>query len=350
MQKAAKRRVSSERARFYETIQPHHLAALWEVLDDLVTREPVSLAVPTKWNYETVRVHLMQAGDLISAEEAERRVLILENPAMLGSSRITRSLYAGLQLVLPGEVARCHRHTQSALRFVLEGEGAFTAVDGERAYMKPFDLILTPNMTWHEHGNDTDVPVVWLDGLDIPIVQDFDASFAERLPARYPPTLPAGTTTRYDGRNIRPVESVATESAGRPHPLFQYPYSEWRRNLDFLQRSEACNPHFGAKMEFINPATGGSIMSTISAFAQFAPAGFRTRPVRSTDGAIYTVVEGNGKAQIGQTSFALLPRDIFVVPSWAPLSIAADRDLVLFCYSDRAAQERLGLWREHREA
>ena len=157
-------------------------------------------------------------------------------------------------------------------------------------------------------------------------------------------------TIRRAGLNMQAVASVGTEATRRPHPVFQYPYSEWRRNLDLMQRSEACNPHFGAKMEFVNPATGGSIMSTISAFAQYAPAGFRTRPVRSTDGAVYTVVEGSGEAQIGQTSFALQPRDIFVVPSWVSLSIAADRDLVLFSYSDRAAQERLGLWREHRAA
>ena len=267
---------------------------------------------------------------------------------MLGSSRVTRSLYAGLQLVLPGEVARCHRHTQGALRFVLEGEGAFTAVDGERAYMQPFDLILTPNMSWHDHGNDTDVPVIWLDGLDIPIVQDFDASFAERFPEITHPRIESTGTTTPARSQMRPGESVAAEAATRRHPVFQYPYREWRRSLDLLHRSEPCHPHFGAKMEFVTPVTGGSIMSTISAFAQFAPAGFRTRPVRSTDGAVYTVVEGSGEAQIGQLSFALQPRDIFVVPSWVSLSIIAERDLVLFSFSDRAAQERLGLWREHR--
>jgi hypothetical protein len=78
-------------------------------------------------------------GTLITAREAERRVLVLENPGLRGASSITRTLYAGLQLILPGEVAPSHRHTQSALRFVLEGKGAYTAVDGERASMHPGD-------------------------------------------------------------------------------------------------------------------------------------------------------------------------------------------------------------------
>ena len=122
----------------------------------------------------------MEAGRLISAEEAERRVLVLENPALRGQSCITQSLYAGLQLILPGEVAPAHRHTQSALRLVLDGEGAYTAVDGERTTMRYGDFIITPSWTFHDHGNDGADPVVWLDGLDIPLVRFLDAGFAEK--------------------------------------------------------------------------------------------------------------------------------------------------------------------------
>jgi gentisate 1,2-dioxygenase len=68
-------------------------------------------------------------------------------------------MYAGLQRVLPGEVAPAHRHTQSALRWVVDGEGAYTAVDGERVTMAPGDFIITPMLTWHDHGNPGDQPV-----------------------------------------------------------------------------------------------------------------------------------------------------------------------------------------------
>src|SRR6266853_466057 len=149
---------TAERKSYYERIDRVSLAPLWEVL-----------------------------GELITAREAERRVLVLENPGLRGASSITRTLYAGLQLILPGEIAPSHRHSQSALRFVLEGRGAYTAVDGERTTMRPGDFILTPSWTFHDHGNPGGEPVVWLDGLDIPMVAFFDAGFAERYPQEVQP-------------------------------------------------------------------------------------------------------------------------------------------------------------------
>ncbi|MFZ9137799.1 MAG: cupin domain-containing protein, partial [Hylemonella sp.] len=135
-------------------MSPLHLTPLWEVLHALVPPQPNSPCVSTLWRYEQVRPFLQRAGELISAEEAVRRVLILENPGLRGKSAITQSLYAGLQLILPGEVAPSHRHTQSALRFIVEGTGAYTAVDGERTLMHPGDFIITPSWTWHDHGNE----------------------------------------------------------------------------------------------------------------------------------------------------------------------------------------------------
>ena len=177
----------------YAQMEPRGIHPLWEVLAALVTPEPSAPVLVEKWSYKEVRDYLMRAGDLISAKEAERRVLFLENPGLPGSSGITSSLYAGLQLILPGEVAPCHRHSQCALRFVMEGEGAFTAIDGEKAIMRPFDLILTPNWQWHDHGNPSDKPMIWLDGLDIPTVTHFNASFAEKLgDDAHEETLPPG--------------------------------------------------------------------------------------------------------------------------------------------------------------
>src|SRR5712664_2063085 len=168
-----------ERAAFYQRIAGHSLAPLWEVLHGLVTPTPQTPCVPALWRYEEIRPFLMEAGRMITSRESERRVLILRNPGMQGQAAVTRTLFAGLQLILPGEVAPAHRHTQSALRFVIEGEGAYTAVDGERTTMRPGDFIITPSWAWHDHGNDGDGPMVWLDGLDIPIVTLLDAGFAE---------------------------------------------------------------------------------------------------------------------------------------------------------------------------
>ncbi|MGP1273877.1 MAG: gentisate 1,2-dioxygenase [Caulobacterales bacterium] len=331
----------------YGEMRPHQLAPLWEVLAELVTPTPACPVKAHAWDYATARDYLMRAGDLISAAQAERRVLILENPGLPGQSAITTSLYAGLQLILPGEVAPCHRHSQCALRFVLEGNGAFTAVDGEKAVMAPFDLVLTPGWQWHDHGNATDRPMIWLDGLDIPTVRHFDASFAEKLgEAAHPETVPAGDSTSRYGRNLRPLRGTAADRRPAHQPLFHYRYEDWRGALDRLARTEAPDPHLGHAMEFVNPANGGSIMPTIFAHARLLPAGFRTRTRRSSDATVFVVVEGRGTAYIGEESIALADRTVFVAPSWKPVSIDAQSELVLFGYSDRAAQEKLNLYRE----
>src|SRR5262245_1572710 len=142
-----------ERLAFYERIGQKHLTPLWTSLAKLVTPEPVSACQPASWSFADIRAAMIEAGRLITAKEAERRVLVLENPGLRGQSKITTDLYAGVQLVLPGEVAPAHRHSQSALRFVLEGDGAHTAVNGERTLMGPGDFVIMPQRAWQRHGN-----------------------------------------------------------------------------------------------------------------------------------------------------------------------------------------------------
>ena len=334
------------RAAYYEELKPHALAPLWTVLKSLVTPEPVTPCAAKHWDYATVRQMLMRGGELITAEEAERRVLIYENPAMPGSSCITRTLYAGLQLILPGEIAPCHKHTQSALRFVLEGAGAYTAVDGERAYMNPFDLILTPNGRWHDHANDGEKPMIWFDGLDIPLVTALDASFSERLngAAQHPQALhPQDCRARW-GANLRPLRGSDTPSRVAA-PLFHYPYAEWRAALETVSENQTPSPHDAHTMEFINPVDGGAIMATMSAFCHKIPSGFLSQKQRSTDGMVFVGVEGTGNIEIDGRDHLIRPRDVVVVPAWTWRTITADSDLVLFSYSDRTTQEKLGLWR-----
>jgi gentisate 1,2-dioxygenase len=335
--------------RLYAEMQPLSLYPLWEVLSALVTPTPRSAAVAHRWEYGPAREYLLRAGGLISAEQAERRVLILENPGLAGTSAIIPSLYAGLQLILPGEVAPCHRHTQCALRFVLEGDGAFTAVDGEKAVMRSFDLVLTPNWQWHDHGNASAAPMIWLDGLDVPTVRFYEASFAERLaePA-HSETIPSGDSLARYGRNLRPFRATAADRRPAHQPLFHYPYAEWRASLLALAAAEPPDPHLGHAMEFVNPADGGPVMPTIAAQVRHLPAGFETRARRSTDGTILVVVEGRGTARIEGREYPLEERDLMVVPSWQALELRAETPLLLFGYSDRAAQEKLGLYREAR--
>jgi len=335
-----------ERQAFYDRIAPMHLSPLWEKLHNLVTAEPVPECVAAIWNYRDVRPHLMQAGALITAMEATRRVLILENPGLAGQSTITGSLFAGLQLILPGEVAPAHRHTQSALRFVIEGSGAYTAVDGERTTMQPGDFVITPSWTWHDHGNDSDAPMVWLDGLDIQIVKLLSASFAQPSVANVQSVArPEGDSFARFGNNLLPVDWQPTVKTS---PVFNYPYARTREALVALAGNgdpDACHGH---KLRYTNPATGESAMPTIGSFIQLLPAGFATRPYRSTDGTVFVCVEGDGETRVGDTIMHWQPHDIFVVPSWMAHTHQAAREAVLFSFSDRPVQEKLGLWREAR--
>ncbi len=331
----------------YQRLDKKSTAPLWEVLGDIVTPEPRPTAVPALWRYEEIRPLLMEAGQVITAKEAERRVLVLENPGMRGASRITQSLYAGVQLVMPGETAPSHRHAASALRFVLEsGAGAYTAVDGERTTMHAGDFILTPSWTYHDHGNQSDRPAIWLDGLDIPIVNFFDASFAEHHPEETQPvTRPEGDALLRYGASMVPVDYTP---GSRAVPVLSYPYVRSREVLDRLYRNGPVHARHGVKMRYVNPVTGGYPMPTLGAFLQLLPAGFRGEASRSTDSTVYSVAEGRGRSRIGDSTFAWGPRDIFVAPSWRSVAHEADGEAVLFSFSDRPVQRALGLWREER--
>jgi gentisate 1,2-dioxygenase len=336
--------LTAERKEFYGRLAARSAAPLWEVLGAIIPPEPRPEAVPFLWHYDDLRPLLIEAGHLLTEKEAERRVLILENPGLLGKSRVTGSLYIGLQLILPGEVARCHRHATSALRFVLEGNGAYTAVEGERTTMHPGDFILTPSWTYHDHGNPSDGPMVWLDGLDIPIVNLFDTSFAEHYPGEVQPnTIAYGDSLARYGTNMLPVDYSPTRPSS---PIFNYPYSRSREALEQLRRNSEPHQCHGIKMRFVNPASGGYTMPTIGAFMQMLPAGFAGVSYRQTDATIFVVVEGQGRTRIGDQAYDWRPRDIFVAPSWAPIAHAAQSDAILFSLSDRPAQQALGLWRE----
>jgi len=336
---------SEERREFYARLEKKNTAPLWETLGKLFPTEPRPSCLPVLWNYtDEIRPLLLEAGRLITAKEATRRVLVLENPGIHGTQQITQSLYAGIQMILPGEVAPTHRHTASAIRFVLEGEGAYTAVDGERTTMHPGDFILTPSWTFHDHGNPGQTPCMWLDGLDFPIVNMMDTAFAEQYPEDVQPvTKREGDALRRFGANMLPLEHKPDRQSS---PIFNYPYSRTREALDGLYRDGPLHPCHGTKMQYVDPSTGGYPMPAIGAFMQFLPKGFGGSRYRATDATIYCVVEGQGRTRVGETILQWKERDIFVTPSWFPVQHEALNDAVVFSFSDRPAQKALGLWRE----
>jgi gentisate 1,2-dioxygenase len=307
-------------AEYYQRLERAHLAPLWESLAALAPPEPRPQSKPFKWSYRDVRAHLMEAGERISAEKAERRVMVLANPSLPGKLQVNDTLYAGLQLILPGETAPPHRHTQAALRFVIEGEGAYTAVDGRRAVMRPGDFIITPAWSWHEHGGGPG-PVIWLDGLDVGLVGFLHAEFREE---------PKG----------------AVPSAAQVAP-FAWPYAEARAELERMRAAGEVDPWRGVRLDYRH-ADGRPAMTTLGASLTLLPEGIRTRPYKSTDGAAAVVVEGRLEVAAGGERFELGPGDIVALPGWTAFQMTALEQAVVFAFSDEPAHRALGLWREWR--
>jgi gentisate 1,2-dioxygenase len=335
----------TKRRSYYARVTARGMTPLWTIMAQAIPSQPLPNCEPAFWNFANdIRPALMEAADLISAEEAQRRVLILNNPAL--ASGTTNTLFCAIQLIKSGEVAPAHRHTQSALRFVIEGDGAYTSVNGEKINMSPGDFILTPAWTWHDHGKETEGPMIWLDGLDIPLVGYLGATFSEDFAKqRYPETRPAEDSQARYGSGLLPLDPVVPRHNS---PVLRYPYERTRQALETIRRTNEWDPAHGLKLKYSNPVTGDFVLPTIASFIQLLPRGFSGTPYRSTESTIFIAVEGSGRAKAGDRTYRFGAHDIFVVPNWTWVSLEADEDSVLFSYSDRAALEKLALFREQR--
>ena len=339
-----KHNIQNARQAYYDKISAFHLAPLWEVLKGLVTPEPKTQMVPALWKFPQVEKLMLEAGEVITAEEAERRVLVLENPGDPGKSKITNSLFAGIQLILPGEIADVHQHVASAIRFVLEGEGAYTAVEGEKSQMRHGDFIITANWAPHDHGNPGKQPVMWLDVLDLPTINHFETSFATH------PDEKMQKTNHDDGDSFaRYASGVLPDGAPALNrsPVINYPYSKMRPILQRLNDTGDIDKRHGARVRYANPINGGPVLPTMGANLALLPKHFKGEPYRSTDGTIFAVAEGKGTTVIDGKPFEWGVNDVFVVPPWKEYRhTVGGEDAVLFSISDKPAQEALGIWRE----
>jgi gentisate 1,2-dioxygenase len=288
---------------------------LWPIFADVNPRFPKPKAVPHLWPMRTMRPLLHDAAELVPMERAERRVWVLSNPA-LRPPYTTDTLYGGLQIIKPGEVARCHRHTAAALRFIVEGADAYTAVAGEKIVMRTGDLVVTPSWDLHDHGNESNAPMIWLDGLDLPVFEALPTMFTEfyHLP-RHDAALPAERSDLH------------------------FPWAEMRARLDAA-------PGLHALLRYRRRG-GGEIGAIMGAAAERIAAGASTPPVRETVSAVVHVVAGTGSSRVGDTEFRWEPGDTFAVPSWHALEHRADAgaSAYLFRYDDRPMIEALGLYR-----
>jgi gentisate 1,2-dioxygenase len=316
---------------YYAELEGEALGALWNVANEIEPWHPQPRSIPAHWSWKRIEPHVRKAASLVSAEKAARRVVMLVNPGRKEWSAAAGLLYTGVQVMNPGEFTSAHRHQASALRFIMEGRGAYTVVDGERLELGARDLVLTPNGTWHDHGVAAGgTQCIWQDGLDIPLMNALDANFYEVHPDIVQKPAP-----------------LSRANWSKPYsPVFRY---GWKESYAALMDCAVQSEFDGKVHEYKNPLTGGPIMPTIGAQLQRLLPGEQTKAHRHTGSAIYQVAKGRGWSMIGAQRFDWEEKDIFALPSWAPHSHAnasSTEDAVLFSFDDFPAMRALGLYRE----
>ena len=325
---------------FYDGTEAAGLRAAW--MGRSLERKPQ--VVTFAWRWADAKPLVLQSGEIVTPDrDVERRVLRLANPGLAHGT--THTISAALQLLLPGENAPAHRHTPTAIRWVLQGQGAYTTVEGDKCYMEPGDLVLTPSWTWHDHNNEGSEPMIWLDGLDTPLVNNLEATFYEQYPEDQQPIVGVGESERkYASGALRP----AWEEAGTPYsPLWHYKWDRTQEALRRLAQVDA-SPFDDVAMEFSDPATGGPVLKTMACWIQLLRPGSGTKAHRHTSSAVYQVFRGKGHSVINGQRFDWAEGDFLVVPAWAWHEHANDGDdeAILFSIQDIPVMKALSLYRE----
>jgi gentisate 1,2-dioxygenase len=325
------------------------LSGIWRLNREERPKDPKTAVQPHLWKWADVYDGLLQARDRIGITQGnvERRTIRLVNPGLEKSEMTTHTMLFSFQLIQPGEIAPAHRHTMAAIRFILQGKGAYTTVDGHKMVMEAGDLILTPQWTWHEHAHDGSEPMVWIDGLDVPFVNALQVISFE--PYKDAPRLPVTSTSDNapDFGMTRPVASEETEG-GRPL------HYRWRDTYPALKRLAEAAPHpfEGVALDYVNPVSGGSTLPTLSLRLQMLLPGMRTQTHRHTSTSIYHVFSGSGTTIIEGKPFHWEKGDTFVVPLWhwhEHANRSAKEEAILFSMHDTPILQAFGLYREERQ-
>ena len=301
---------------------------------------------PCLWRWAEIEPLLRRSAEFVAPDRgAERRILRLANPGVPERTS-THTISVAVQYLLPGEVAPAHRHTPNAIRFMLRGQGAYTTVNGDKCLMMPGDLVLTPSLMWHDHGNEGTEPVIWLDGLDSPIVRYLETLTVEPHSEGRQPTggLVGLSERRFGAVGLR---SAWVAPGTGPHQLIHYRWESTYAALLRLAELEP-SPFDDVMMEYIDPTTGRSILPTMGCYIQMIRPAVRTRPHRQTSSAIYQAVRGSGSTVIDGVPYQWQEGDCFVVPPWARHEHANERaePAILFSLQDVPLLAALGLYRE----
>lgn len=328
---------------YRDELKALNLVPLWPSLRAVLPpKVPTRQTQPTFWSYQALRPLLLQSGDLTPMEKAERRVLVLANPGHgLENMKASAAMYLGMQLLLPGEWAPSHRHTPNAVRMIVEGEGAYTTVDGEKCEMARGDLILTPTGLWHEHGHDGQNPVVWLDVLDLPIVFYLETSYAIEGQRQ---TIHPGHSDQQNARSgIAPTRMF--ERSSKAYPMLRYPWKDTRAALQTLAQddpAQAC-----VQVTYINPETGADAQNILGFYALMLRPGQTLHLPARSPAQVFHVIEGQVQAQVANSSFTMKEADTCCAPGYEAVTLQnlqADKPSFLFIADESPLHRKLGLY------
>jgi gentisate 1,2-dioxygenase len=331
----------------YSDLEAEHLTPLWTHRDDLMPTVPTSKAIPFVWKWSRLYPLAQRAGDLVPVGRGgERRAIALANPGLGGVPHVSPTLWTAIQYLGPKEVAPEHRHAQNAFRFVVEGEGVWTVVNGDPVAMRRGDLLLTPGWHFHGHHNESDQPMAWIDGLDIPFVHYTDTGFFEfgsdSVTNDSTPSL-SRSERLWAHPGLRPLIGLGSRSSS-PIAAYRWEHTDaaLAAQLELEDEGHAATTEPGhAAVRYTNPTTGGDVMPTIRAEFHRLRAEARTRIRRDVGSTVYQVFEGRGKFVLDGQPHLVDTGDMIVVPSWTEWSIQADTTFDLFAFSDAPIVERL---------
>lgn len=334
---------------FTKDIQQYNLGPLWEAIPDIMHGTPVSQAEAYLWSAELIEKKMGEAAQIFTPERGgERRAIYFQNPGLTyrkpwGWVSTTQTIYAAVQMIQPGEKAPSHRHAASALRFITNGEGAYTIVEGQRIFMEEGDFLITPKDLWHGHEHIGEKPMMWMDALDIPTMYAIGATFFEPYEeGLQKPNIPDNfSEKRYRGGMVRPVGDDQYTVA----PLANY---KWEKTLDGIKGLMEFDPDplHGFAVEYINPSTGQSANPTLGNRMQHLPANFHTTAQRHTYSIVIHVFSGSGYSIINGIRFDWKKGDYFVVPNWAFYEHVATEDAYLFSVNDIPIMKRFDMMKQ----
>ena len=330
-------------ADYVAALQAQNLVPLWPSLRAMLPAgKPQPRTRATHWPYQAIKPLLLKAGELTPIEKAERRVLVLANPGHgLEKMQASAAIYLGMQLLLPGEWAPAHRHTPNAVRMVVEGEGAWTTVDGQKCPMLRGDLILTPTGLWHEHGHDGSAPVVWLDVLDLPLVYYMEASY--HIDGERQKVVPGHGERTYAHGGLLPTPVF--ERSRKTYPMLRYPWAQARAALESLALEQ---PTLEAvQLSYVNPETGGDVQNILGYYAlMLRPGQSLTLPTRSP-ASVFHVIEGAAVVQVEDQRFALAEADTCCAPGYTQVSLvnpSASAPAFIFIADESPLHRKLGVF------